>query len=523
MGYKVFIPTAGIGSRLENKTKNLNKSLVAIANKPVISYLMDQFDEDCEFVIALGYKGNLVKEYLELIYPNKKFTFVEIDLFKGPGSGLGYTMLQSRKFLQEPFIFCSCDTIISNKIAPPLDNWVGYSLQKSNPHYRGVLIHKENISKFVDKNQLLNENVYPYIGLSSINDYDYFWEIMINGGNEAIEEGEVYALKNMLQKKYIKAKDFQWRDMGNLISFKEAEDFFKRNDSPVILEKEDEHIWFIENKVVKYSSDKNFIKNRIKRAEVIKNFIPKINGFSTHMYSYEKAKGEVLAKSINLKVMDEFLNYSKKFWNDNLLVKPPNIELFKKDCKKFYKDKTTKRVDMFFRKFDKKDSETIINGVKITSIQNLFNALDWENISNGIPTNFHGDFHFENIIFDKGKDSFVFIDWRQDFAGDINFGDIYYDLAKIMHGIIVSHDLINQNHFSVSWLNNNINFQLHRTQNLVDCEKFFVNWLAENEYSVDKVYKITALIYLNIAALHHNPYSLMLYSLGKFMLNQYKD
>ena len=80
MGYKVFIPTAGIGSRLENKTKNLNKALVAIANKPVISYLMDQFDQDCEFIIALGYKGNLVKEYLELIYPNNKLMHCVFDL-----------------------------------------------------------------------------------------------------------------------------------------------------------------------------------------------------------------------------------------------------------------------------------------------------------------------------------------------------------------------------------------------------------------------------------------------------------
>ena len=69
VSYKVLIPTAGIGSRLGKLTKYLNKSLVSISNRPIISHLIDQFPNDCEFVIALGYKGNLVRDFLELAYP----------------------------------------------------------------------------------------------------------------------------------------------------------------------------------------------------------------------------------------------------------------------------------------------------------------------------------------------------------------------------------------------------------------------------------------------------------------------
>ena len=28
----------------------------------------------------------------------------------------------------------------------------------------------------------------------------------------------------------------------------------------------------------------------------------------------------------------------------------------------------------------------------------------------------------------------IFLDWRQNFGGIINYGDIYYDLAKLYHG-----------------------------------------------------------------------------------------
>ena len=73
MSYRVVIPTAGLGSRLKNLTRNLNKSLVSVVNRPVISYIIDQFPAKCEFVIALGYKGHLVKEFIDLAYPNRKF------------------------------------------------------------------------------------------------------------------------------------------------------------------------------------------------------------------------------------------------------------------------------------------------------------------------------------------------------------------------------------------------------------------------------------------------------------------
>ena len=73
MSYRVVIPTAGIGSRLEGLTKNINKSLVGIANRPTISHLIEQSPQDCDFVIALGHKGKLVRDFLEITYPNRIF------------------------------------------------------------------------------------------------------------------------------------------------------------------------------------------------------------------------------------------------------------------------------------------------------------------------------------------------------------------------------------------------------------------------------------------------------------------
>ena len=75
MALRVIIPTAGLGKRLLNLTKDINKSLITVANKPVISHIIDSFSKSTEFVIPLGYQGKKVKEFLKLAYPKKKIFF----------------------------------------------------------------------------------------------------------------------------------------------------------------------------------------------------------------------------------------------------------------------------------------------------------------------------------------------------------------------------------------------------------------------------------------------------------------
>ena len=77
--YKVFIPSAGLGTRLGNISKNLNKALVSIDNKPVISHVIEKFPKNVEIVIALGHKGDLVKNYLEMAHEDRTLTFVQVD------------------------------------------------------------------------------------------------------------------------------------------------------------------------------------------------------------------------------------------------------------------------------------------------------------------------------------------------------------------------------------------------------------------------------------------------------------
>ena len=99
MIYKVLIPTAGIGSRLLKETQNINKSLVLIDHKPIISHIIEKFPLNVEIVIALGYKGNYLKQYLSLAHSDTNIKYVMIRDYYSNKSGLGLTLLKSEKLL----------------------------------------------------------------------------------------------------------------------------------------------------------------------------------------------------------------------------------------------------------------------------------------------------------------------------------------------------------------------------------------------------------------------------------------
>lgn len=516
MSYRVLIPTAGLGSRLGNISRFINKSLVSIANKPVLAHIIEQFPADTEFVIALGYKGHLIKEFLQLAYPERTFLFADVYPYEGPGSGLGLSILACKKYLQEPFVFTSCDTLIRESIPDVEHNWMGFAECSDLTQYRTIELETDMVKNICEKGAENTEVHKPYIGFAAIHDYQIFWDAMENGGDEAIRVGEVYGLRSLLQEG-IRAYRFTWFDTGNPEALAVARDAFKQADAPNILEKANEAIWFINNRIIKFSDDHKFIANRVLRARNIKEFVPEISAATIHMYSYPKAEGEVLSKSITLPLFEKLLEFSQSFWNPQSL-NDTEKKNFHDVCMHFYKDKTYERVTLFYKNFGKTDGTELLNGINVPTLKELLDTLDWNWLSSGIAGRFHGDFHFENILYTSEHKRFIFLDWRQEFGGSLSYGDIYYDLAKLLHGLIICHELISENHFQIDWKKDEIKFDFLRKQCLVECENRFLYWLGEHGYDKKKVIVLTALVFLNIAALHHYPYSLLLYSLGKLLL-----
>ena len=64
---KVIILAGGMGTRISEYTKTIPKPMIKIKNKPLIHHIMDHYAKygHKDFYIALGYKGNVIKNYFK--------------------------------------------------------------------------------------------------------------------------------------------------------------------------------------------------------------------------------------------------------------------------------------------------------------------------------------------------------------------------------------------------------------------------------------------------------------------------
>ncbi len=522
--YKVCILAAGRGTRMENLTRDLHKGLLPLNNKPILSHIIESFPKNIEIVMAVGYKKELIRQYVQVAHPDRKITMIDVDNFDGPGSGPGYSMMKCREHLQCPFILDSVDTLVMENIPAPDHDWMGISEIEPNESERYCTTRLEGDLVVRLDNKVKNNNQYAYIGLAGIHDYELFWESLTNNKYLIKDEYQVTnGFGGAVNRRKLHAIRFTWHDTGTEQNYLGVAEKFNQGFTP--LEKTNECTFFVDGLVVKYFADPLAVTGRINRTKVLAQFCPEITAMTENFYAYKFVEGMTLSKAMNDIIFSEFLDWSKNhFWKKKELDAAQNAA-FKKSCMAFYKEKTLKRIELFYERTRLIDRAEAINGYATPKLSELLAKVDWEKISDGVPVNFHGDYFIENIIYRKpelrrGGNGFVLIDWRQNFYDLVDYGDIYYDLAKLNHGIKFSHDLVRKGIFDVFIEGENITVQYANFNNLIDAQKLLGDFVRKNGYDQKKVDIITALIYLNIAPLHTHPYRLMLYYLGKLCLHQ---
>lgn len=521
--YKLVIPSAGIGSRIGPLTKFVNKALVTVGDKPAIARIIDSVPEQVKIVIPVGYKAYYLQQVLIAMYPNRHFEFVQVDNYEGPGSGLGYTLNCAKHLLQCPFIFIPNDTICKidfQSLDPCLaGNWLFYYNKCVNDRvpisqYRTVQIHNQRMVDILPKG---STSELIYTGICGINDYTKFWTKLSN--KKAVEIGESYALKTLKDVKAFETKD--WIDIGNLKSLKKAKQLFN-NGEINILEKENEAIWFTDDKVLKFHIDEKFISDRVERIKFLPdNFSPEILHQNKNIYVYKMVEGNIFSKVLNNNLTWNLLNKVQK----ELWLKGRQKKTIKhiQGLEKFYKNKSFERVNYYFERFESSDEKVIINGKQCAPILERLNEFKWDILYQGaIIANFHGDFHSENILINS-KSELTLLDWRQNFGElGLEHGDVNYDLAKFLHGLLVSHDQIDNDNFFIKKLSKSeIRLDLHinfiNQQSISVLEEF----CKLNSYDYNLIKLLTSLIFLNICGLHEHPYSEFLFYFGRYLLEDH--
>ena len=217
---QVVILAGGFGSRLSEETKVIPKALVKIGNKPIITHLIKYYKSygHNNFIICLGYKGNLIKKFF-LKEKNKNYLKnINIKLIDtGKKSFTGERIRRIKNYIKGDFFLTYCDGLSDVKLNETLKIFkkskkIGL-VTVINPRSRfGVLtIDKKNtVLKFDEKSKNLNTWINAGFFIFKKEIFNY-----IVGKNPIFERAP---LKNLSTKKKLiayKHKGF-WQCMDTL-------------------------------------------------------------------------------------------------------------------------------------------------------------------------------------------------------------------------------------------------------------------------------------------------------------------
>lgn len=523
MDYKVCILAAGKGTRV-SYAANFHKALLPVGEQSTLGRIIEKFPKNTEIVIAVGYNSHLIKEFVKIAYADRKITLVDIDTYEGEGSGPGYSLYACREHLQCPFIFTSADTIVEESPPAPSRNWLGVARAEDSLQYCMADVQRGLVRSFHTKipvSELLKRSVNleaalnnAFIGMAGVFNYEDFWK-GFEGGTQLIQ-GELQVMSGLEQlvSHSLHPVSFTWYDTGNDAGYLKTHRKFGQGR---LVPKAEEFIFFENGHVIKFFSDKKIVAERIHRARLLKDFVPELSYAGEWFYAYRFIDGVLLSTVTDPGVFMKFLELCKeKLWQCVDLDEQEKKK-FSEATKDFYFRKTNDRISAFYQVSGIQDRVDSINGREVPAISTLLDAIDWNWLTSGVPVNFHGDLQPENVI--VGDTEITLIDWRHNFGG-LAVGDIYYDFAKLYHALCVSQEVIRQEAYEVGIAEGEIRLQFNIKSNLLTFRDLFEKFLADEGYDVQKVKVLSALVYLNIAPLHHYPYNIFLYYFGKYMLDE---
>jgi choline kinase/mannose-6-phosphate isomerase-like protein (cupin superfamily) len=514
----VCILAAGTGSRLGDLGKDCPKCLLPFKNKALLSYIIEKFSKEFDIVIAVGYLKEQIKEYVSLYHSDINIQFVDVDPYEGVGSGPARSIESCREFLQRPFYFCVSDFYTSTNLqntSLSTKNWIGLAETETPSQYSTVRLENEKITHFMNKDT--NGYKHAFTGIFYMYDYKLFWNEFDKNVTDSKEIVDVFKDVTLFQ---FEKKDILWNDVGTLelydafLSTYETKNLYLHNTKH-------EHKYKTQTLFIKKIDTPGKLEKLFERAEHFKSFLPDLSRKGKYFLSYKYIEGETLYKLNKKEIYLSFLD-----WFDTNFMK---VETKKTDIDRlapyalaFYKDKSYNRLHQFKKNpiFEQLDAIRWINGIPVKPIESYLERLPWDTLLTTIPTRlFHGDLQFDNIIYNN---TITLIDWREDFGGTTEFGDLCYDLAKLYGGMELNYNVMKDpNSFHVNLEDETATFTHHKDEILQDIQQHeFLSLLERNAVDKNKIKLLVAIIFLNMAPLHINNFDRLLFLKCKLLFEE---
>lgn len=500
----VVIAAAGSGERMKTVNSEIHKALLPYKVKPILWYIVSSISESQNIGVLLGHRATQIKNFLEISFPHRNFTFIYVDDWTSEKSGTGYSLLAAKELVNESFWYLPCDGIIDGLI---IDSHFEVELDQifvqeidgteaSNYAWFPTQEAERNIKKFKEFTE--DDKVLAFTGVMQINSAaDFFSRLEASESNEFIpalsEQSELVRISS-------------WKDFGtpekyyNAVNESDDFNFTKRN----------ELTYELPTTIVKWWSDKRLPLQKLSKPKASPDIFPlDVSILGPYLY-YTKVRGESFYESVTPQLFSNLLRHL----GENLWVHS-NVEI-RKDSLEFYESKSNERLaKMLEQGLGTLEQVTNINGISVERWEDHWMVFDFQEIiENVFTTKIHGDLQFDNIIYDQEVDKFCLIDWRPNYGTEQVFGDIYYDFAKLLGGIKLNYSQIKKNNFEFNYLDAaKVNFRVPDAPNSEALEKILKEYVESNGFDFTRVKKLVPLIYLNMAPLHESPFREILWCL----------
>lgn len=497
----VVILAAGYGRRMGPFSRMVNKGLIPYDNKPLISHIIDKFESDTKFVIACGHMGQQVKDYVSAVHNDKNILFVDIDAYDEAGTGPATTIRKCAEHIENGFLWLACDTLFEFDYKDKLDhNWIGVHPVDStiSQDYCWVRRDGDRIVDVVNKRPSKTA-VDAFIGLMYCKDRTYVDNLSSVQAKEAYQ-----GLEDNLNLRAHTVS--QWLDFGTYEKWEELS-----RDLPEISFPKPNELFYRDNgKIIKFTTDSGLAERKADRAMLNINCMPSGIVRSGQFLVYEYVEGDIIYSQLTPHLFEKLLT-----WADGDLWKKkwfPNVEHI---CKNFYYKKTQDRLNQFRVKYSDWSEPCQVNGIATRPMDWYLSQIDWDDLCGTADWRFiHGDFQFENVIYDPKTDKFTCIDWRTDFGGD-SYGDVYYDLAKMLGGILLNYQDVKANKLIYTEHNDSVTLN---NCGIKDSEQYvaqLAEWVMTSGLDWKKVFLLVPIIYLNMSPLHDAPFDKYLFALSQ--------
>lgn len=529
---QLIVLMAGKGTRLYPLTLTTPKCLLSIKQKPAIYNmivpLVKKGLRDITFVVNNDNK-NILESFMENSFPNLNITFnyvIQND-FNGPGEALRLT----RKYINKKVILLLGDTLVTY----PTDyskSFIAVQRVKNEEKQKYCIVEcnsNQAITKLLNKPTNCIESDKAAIGLYYFDNYNLLKKIL----NRKIvkETGEIelsdYFFKYMEKEKVYVKEVYDWQDIGNLESYRNAinNNFNCRNFNSLYLD---------ELSVLHKKSTYEKVKSEIKWFKEIEH--TDYDKLTPKFYYNNLFENEYAIEFYDYLTLNEYFtfyplySFNKEYIFEKLFNKLNSIYLKNKIYSLSFKDfmnemlinKTKKRLFDWDRK-DLIESEYIqINDKKYFGIKNVLKKLESRiekicNESIDYISIIHGDPAFSNILFSPRSMIYKLIDPRGNFCVDTMYGDYRYDIAKLRHCYHGRYDEIINDLFTVSNEKCKIELKFFKDNEFEIYDKI----LTKNKININDIEIIEGLFFISMIPLHseNKEHQLAFFAQGIKMLN----